>query len=479
MNAQLIGWTLIHSLWQGLAIYLLLRIALKLTENSEVKYLAGIVSMLLLVISSLVTYFVLSSKPASSELYLVLGASQTSDEYGSSILTFINQNIVWLIRFWAIGIAIGFLRIASGLWYIGRLRSHSHPVQQEWIDMVGKLSESLKINRMVAIAEARISSPMVIGFMKPVILFPIGLLSGLTAEQVETILVHELAHIRRQDYIINMIQSVIETIYFFNPFALLISANIREERENCCDDLVLAKGASPILYATTLAQLEEARTTSSLAMGLMGNQNQLLNRIKRIMENSAKNDWGKSRLVPVALLFLGFICASWLSINSEKEIDTAHSVLASDTIKEGNFIVFRNGPNHDDWLVIEEPLPALDPINFDLPEIPEIPELLAIDLELQNQQLEIMQEQLLHQNLMLEDMNRRMNAYNGELIKMLAEDGYLKEKSEFENISINDVDGRLIINGHEIDEKHLVKYRALHDMFFRDHEEREFRGRPE
>jgi hypothetical protein len=223
---------------------------------------------------------------------------------------------------------------------------------------------------------------MVVGFMKPIILFPVGLLSGLSTEQVETILVHELSHIRRQDYIINLAQSVIETIFFFNPFALLMSSMIREERENCCDDMVIAKGISPISYVKTLAQLEAVRSSSTLALGFAGNQNQLLNRIKRIMENSAKNDWGKGRFVPVALLFLGLVCASWLSISSEKEGQISHNIVANDTSREDGLVVIKKGRKHD-GRVMEEPAETIAPSeegpgiesvpHFD--EIPPVPDL--------------------------------------------------------------------------------------------------------
>jgi beta-lactamase regulating signal transducer with metallopeptidase domain len=370
MSAQTIGWTLIHSLWQGLAIYVILKIAYQFTNRSDVRYGLGVTALGLLLASSTATLFILSYRPASEGFQLVINAGQVTTVSSSSVLDFVNQNIIWLIRFWMLGFVVGLLRIAAGLWYIGRLRRNAYPVQDEWMDMVKRLSESLNVNRVVAMAEAGISSPMVVGFMKPIILFPVGLLSGLSTEQVETILVHELSHIRRQDYIINLVQSVIETIFFFNPFALLISSLIREERENCCDDMVIARGISPISYVRTLAQLEASRSvpagkqgSSTLALGFAGNQNQLLNRIKRIMENSAKNDWGKSRLVPFALLFLGLVCASWLSISTETEsVETrsAHKVIAQDTSREDGLRVIKRGTRHDGWVV--EPLPAHEPV---------------------------------------------------------------------------------------------------------------------
>ena len=382
---QSIGWTLIHSLWQGLAIFILLKVAVRLTNRSDVRYAMGVGAMGLSVLVSLITFAMLTDSSASNGFQFFLAATTASaakvetTSFIQTVSQYINQNIIWLLRFWMFGFAVGLLRIAAGLWYINRLRNNANPVGDEWMKVVNRLSESLNVSAVVTMAEARISSPMVVGLVKPMILFPAGLLSGLSVEQVETILVHELSHIRRQDYIINLVQSVIETIYFFNPFVLLMSSLIREERENCCDDMVIAKGVNPISYVKTLAQLEASRTTSKLALGLIKDQNQLLNRIKRIMEKSAKNDWGKSRFVPIALLALGLICASWLSIGTEAEaqvkqekLTTKYKAAQNDTSREDGLIVIKRGRGVDAWAVA--PVPPV-PDMTEVPEVPEVPEI--------------------------------------------------------------------------------------------------------
>src|SRR5690606_8513761 len=103
----------------------------------------------------------------------------------------------------------------------------------------------------------------------------------------------------RHDYIINLFQSLLETIFFFNPFVWMISSAIRREREFCCDDEVVRRNGSPLTYAKALAQLEEIRHSKPVfALSLAENKNQLLNRIKRIMEKSAKNYSGRERIIP-------------------------------------------------------------------------------------------------------------------------------------------------------------------------------------
>ncbi|HMJ70537.1 MAG TPA: M56 family metallopeptidase [Cyclobacteriaceae bacterium] len=384
---QSIGWTLIHSLWQGLLIFILLKIASGLlpSTRSDARYGLGVGALLVLIISSVTTFFALDQTASGYATFNfdsfvsgpIAAQAALAVEQPFSVFTtalhWIDANIIWLLRFWMLGFVIGLIRIAAGLWYIGRLRRNAHPVQEEWMNMVNSLSESLNIKRVVAIAEAGITSPMVVGFMKPMILFPFGLLTGLTGEQVETIIVHELSHVRRQDYVINLFQAIVETIFFFNPFVMLISSLIREERENCCDDMVIAKGISPMTYVRTLAQLEASRSSSALALGISGNKNQLLNRIKRIMENSAKNDWGKGRLVPVALIFLGLICASWLSIGSEAEAKVSNNnikevnALAADTSKEDGLKVIKSNKHRQ-----HEAIAPIPEIEF-IPEVENVP----------------------------------------------------------------------------------------------------------
>ena len=145
---------------------------------------------------------------------------------------------------------------------------------------------------------------MMIGALKPVILLPIATINYLTTEQVETILLHELAHIKRHDYLLNIFQTIAETILFFNPFVWLISRIIRREREHCCDDIVIANMSSPLPYAKALAMLENTRLeANNVALAATGNKQQLLGRIKRIM-GTRKNKLNYTQLTIVIVVVL-------------------------------------------------------------------------------------------------------------------------------------------------------------------------------
>src|SRR5204862_7511696 len=106
----------------------------------------------------------------------------------------------------------------------------------DWSNIVQQLARQLHIDRVIPLAQsAHINAPLVIGYIKPVIMIPVGMFSGLSPEQIETIFIHELAHIKRHDYFINVLQSIIEALFFFNPFIWIVSNIIRREREYCCD----------------------------------------------------------------------------------------------------------------------------------------------------------------------------------------------------------------------------------------------------
>lgn len=322
--AQTIGWTLIHSLWQSLVIFLVLLIVLRAvpTRSAAARYALSVGALSVTIVGALVTFFLLLpsasliTEPVFNAAYVTYLRIQLTTSEWAGALAWVDQNLYWFTRFWLLGISLGFLRVLSGLLYISYLRRHSMTVAGNWEERINLMANQMNIRRKVSIAEATVTSPVVVGYLKPMVLFPVGLLSGLSLAQVETILLHELAHIRRHDFVVNLIQSLIETVFFFNPFTWFISSRIREERENCCDDAVLIGGVDPLSYIKTLAQLEDYRSSNALALGVLGNGNQLLSRMKRIMENTGKKEWGSTRILPLSLIMIGFACASWLSVSS-------------------------------------------------------------------------------------------------------------------------------------------------------------------
>jgi len=328
---QATGWTLLHSLWQSVLVSIVVTVAMRCIPSrySTPRYVvatAGLASILLL---STGTFFYIHSgitpgahQTIGSFYHQTSDAVINADLSSFSVLSgqvnvFIQGNLGVIVLFWSIGALLCSLRVLSGWWYIQRLRREAVLLGENWSNRVQTLSTALHIRQFIPLAESsRIHAPVVIGYLKPIILFPVGMCSGLSAEQLESIILHELIHIKRNDYLVNIMQAFMEAIYFFNPFVWMISGIIRREREHCCDAVVKSNG-NPLAYVRALATLEETRFSKSvLALSFAEDKNQLLNRIKRIMEKSVKNYSGRERIIPFALLIIGLICASWLTIHT-------------------------------------------------------------------------------------------------------------------------------------------------------------------
>ena len=166
------------------------------------------------------------------------------------------------------------------------MKSHgASPAAEGLQQIVARLSRRLHIGRGVRLLESTlVDVPTVIGWLKPVVLLPASALAGLSPQQLEAILAHELAHIRRHDYLVNLLQTLVETLLFYHPAVWWLSRRIRVERENCCDDLAVSLCGDPVTYATALADLEELRGAARpafLAMAATGGS--LLQRVRRLL----------------------------------------------------------------------------------------------------------------------------------------------------------------------------------------------------
>ena len=171
----------------------------------------------------------------------------------------------------------------------------------EWQDRLRALAARLRVTRPVALLESCLAeTPVLIGFLRPAILIPAGLLAGLAPDQLEAILLHELAHIRRHDYAVNVMQSLVEGLLFYHPAVWWLSNAVRAERENCCDDAVVALRGDAVSYAAALAALEERRSASQPALAATGGN--LMNRIRRLLEPNRKRPAAGPALAAILLL---------------------------------------------------------------------------------------------------------------------------------------------------------------------------------
>ena len=230
----------------------------------------------------------------------------------------INDVIPILVLVWILGVSIFSIRFIKSYLYIKNLKKDSlFGVPVYWVKKINKWAVSLKIKQSVSLVESeKISSPITIGFLKPLIFFPVGMLSGLPAEQIEAIILHEMAHIARKDYVVNILQSLIETILFFHPAIWWISGRVREERENCCDDMAVSQMVQPMILANALVNanmLTYEKSKSVLAF--TGNDEPLTKRVKRLVgltfsrEKTLLTSSGSIVIFLAAVFLFSFSCS--------------------------------------------------------------------------------------------------------------------------------------------------------------------------
>lgn len=317
--AQSLGWALIHFVWQGALIAVLYLIASVLLRKSTsaTRYAAACAALVLMLIAPVATTLVRYSSPEGAQSAVAMEpavgpgvdgavALTSNDRLAAARLSNIgasaaNANsteqrqtdllprfIPLLLAFWFAGVLFLSLRFAGGLVMVSRLKGAERTAALElWEDKLAELCRRLRLSRPVRLCEsALVEVPTVIGSLKPVILLPASALTGLSPDQLEALLAHELAHIRRYDYLVNLFQTAVETLLFYHPAVWWVSAQIRQEREHCCDDLAVAACGDVLMYARALTALEQMRVSApQLAVGASGGS--LLVRIERLLRGRA------------------------------------------------------------------------------------------------------------------------------------------------------------------------------------------------
>ncbi len=320
-----IVWTLIHSLWQAGLIYLLLYLLFEFSffKTSARKYWTAYLALPILIITSIVSFQYLheSAKINIPHHYQVpiniintdanfiensaLQANQNVLEKFTLLVNNHSSELVWI---WMIGLLLFSLRIVFGLSYLEKLRFSSSKMKDDkWQRKVDQMLQLMGCNRLVEIAESTlVDAPQLLGHFKPIILFPIGLINQLNIEEVESILIHELSHVVRQDFLFNVFQTIMENVYFFNPFVHLISKVIRKEREFACDDSSRGMVNNDIHYAKALYRIGEEAQNKSFALGFGGHKNYLLQRVERIF-NQTKHTTHYMEKIMTSTLLLALI----------------------------------------------------------------------------------------------------------------------------------------------------------------------------
>lgn len=334
-----LGWSILHAIWQAFFVYACLKVVLKLwpMASARIKYNLSFFALTGIFAWFLITFYQqLQAISATRQLVvqysatdLALLAGQPAAPYpgqAKMALLFPSLELCFpiLVTLYLAGMLIMAIKLASDLLQLHRIRTTMvEPMGEAWEKHLHKLMAQLQLSRKVQLLLSRyVQVPVMLGFLKPVILLPVAMVNNLSEEQLEAILLHELAHVKRNDYLLNIFQSVVETILFFNPFVWLISRIIRQEREHCCDDLVIAGTVQPLHYARALVALEEYRLNSNpLAMAAADDKQHLFYRIKRIMEMKTKHLNYSQKLMAVLIIATALVSIAWLNPAKGKSQD--------------------------------------------------------------------------------------------------------------------------------------------------------------
>lgn len=315
-----LGWTLLHSLWQGAAIALGYALASWWARGRgpELRYALSLAALALLALAPLATFIWIGDAPivtagsagpisfAASATALVLDATTDFDP-----IAVFEPSLPWIVALWCTGVLVSALRVWGAWRQLVALRRSAVPLGgAELAQLVESIASELGLSCTVRVARsALVESPTVIGWLEPLILVPTAALAGLSPHQLAMILAHELAHIRRHDYLVNALQTVIETLLFFHPAVHWVSARARQEREECCDAVAVRFGGDAIAYARALTELEELRgMRATLALAATGGV--LLDRIERLLGQRPSRQRGTALASACALATLTALTAT-------------------------------------------------------------------------------------------------------------------------------------------------------------------------
>ncbi|WP_321316884.1 TonB-dependent receptor plug domain-containing protein [Labilibaculum sp.] len=336
-----IGWTLIHSVWQaaviGGIIWLIFRFISK--DNAKFRYTLSGLGLILICAASAITFY--RYIPSSTSIYLsdfkvqlqtsgIIPQDETFfAKLWKQLQIQLENSFPYLIQIWMIGML--FLSINLILKYIHTLKLKKHltyPLRTNFKAIADSLVTKYNLKQNILFKESGLLEiPSVIGYFKPIVLIPVSMLSGIPENQLEIIIAHELAHIRRHDYLLQFIQGIIELIFFYHPVVWWLSSVVNAEREHICDDLAVKVCGESLTLIKALNNMEAIRKKQyEMVLGFSGKKGKVLNRIKRILRPKASTNPRSERFMlsgVFTLLFAGLFLISNFAISGNTDSQKA------------------------------------------------------------------------------------------------------------------------------------------------------------
>ncbi|TVQ93076.1 MAG: hypothetical protein EA393_02630 [Bacteroidetes bacterium] len=368
-----LAWSVLHSFWQILIIAALWKISMFFARKAPalVRQNLSIFTMLTIPVVFLITFFKqyeiyknveriaflefegmeLQSIETLSSLYLLPRESNHLSQFFESYTPY----IFWI--YWAgiVFLSIYFILSYSKLFQLKRKQLKSPP--QDWLQSIQKISDkTLGSQKVKVYLSPNVTIPIVAGFFKPVILFPLAVSASLTIREVEEILLHELYHIRCKDHYINALQYIFEILFFYHPCTWWISRNLRIQREAKVDEWVVKQTNSPLNYAQTLINLEENRKkVLQPALAASSSQNSLFIRIKNIMHMKTRNFKPGQKIAAIVVIAAASISLAWFNPPSFLTLADANDFPAAQNLQADNAIVLNAGQTTEQVTPPDEP----------------------------------------------------------------------------------------------------------------------------
>lgn len=309
--------SLVHFLWQGAAIAIALRLVLALSHSPRARYAWSLSALIAMAAAPAVTFWALTR--GTTELTAVAIAPAVSPfAPGPSWLGMV-------VVAWAAGASILALRALVGFALVDRLRRRAEPLPRLWAQRCKLLAATVR----VAFAQSRdISGPVVVGIIRPVVLVPAAALAMMPVEQLEALILHELAHVRRLDALANLFQTLVEILLFYHPATWWVSRTIRIEREHCCDDMAVGQIGDPTLFVRALESLVQLPPPPAMALGAGGAP--LLQRVRRLLGIEDSTRKFDVRALAASLLVLTVLMLGWSAHSDARPAKPTATELAAE-----------------------------------------------------------------------------------------------------------------------------------------------------
>lgn len=323
VTLRMLALALLHFLWQGAALGALAYVVMGFCRSASTRYAVGVGTLALMFAAPVGSFLFLQAQNQGEAAFA--GTHENSDPLVSTSTPVLSgakhlpsqqenapEYFLWLVEAWFAGIVLLSLRSAGGFLMVERLRRmESTPLAAKMLERCLSLQRRMGVERVVRYCQSmRLDAPAVAGWIRPVVLIPVTAISGLSEEQLEAVIAHELAHIQRYDAFVHLFQVGVETLLFYHPAVWWIGKRIRAERENCCDDVAVLVCGSPATYARALTRMAEWKAAPQLVMS--ANRSPLVERIARLLgaNRQAESFRGANLSAGVLCLFTALLAGS-------------------------------------------------------------------------------------------------------------------------------------------------------------------------